>query len=272
MKSAGEKAMALVDGQLAPAEVPALVQELARDATLVAELQDYLATSRSRIGQVFATKAEDPVPHRLVRAVLEAPVATAATQPAAAALSLPRRLAAHLAARRAGRLGGWLGRSCRVPAWSLAAAPTLAAAAAFAVAAAVLPAGRSDPEPREAKAGLGSLASTALGAALERTASGKETTIASVRPMLSFNGKDAGWCRQFEVSGAGRQTSHGLACRGGAGNWRVVALTAQSAAGKYVPAGAGRRKLIDDLVTSMIAGEPLSPEGEVAVIGSGWQL
>ena len=35
--------MALVDGQLSPVEVPALVQELARNAALVAELQGYLA-------------------------------------------------------------------------------------------------------------------------------------------------------------------------------------------------------------------------------------
>ena len=89
--------------------------------------------------------------------------------------------------------------------------------------------------------------STDLGAALERTASGKETALATVRPMLSFNSKDAGWCRQFEVRAPRKQTSHGLACRGEAGDWRVVASTAPSAAGGYAPAGAERRKVIDDL-------------------------
>jgi hypothetical protein len=90
--------------------------------------------------------------------------------------------------------------------------------------------------------------------------------------MLSFNSKDSGWCRQFEVRSARKQSSHGLACRGQAGDWRVVASTAHSAAGGYAPAGAKRRKVIDDLVTSMIVGEPLSVEGEAAVIGKAWQL
>ena len=62
MMNAGEKAMALVDGQLSPVEVPALVQELARNAALVAELQGYLAMSRSRIAQAYAAKTDEPVP------------------------------------------------------------------------------------------------------------------------------------------------------------------------------------------------------------------
>jgi hypothetical protein len=255
MRSAGEKAMALVDGQLAPAEVPALVQELARNATLLAELQDYLATSRSRLARAYAAKTDEPVPSRLVDAVLATPVATDVPQPAAAAssLGLVRRLA------------DWLRDGRRVPTWSLAAAPTLAAAAAFAIAAAILPAGESAP-PR------GALASLDLGAALERAASGKDATLATLRPMLSFSSKNAGWCRQYELRGAGKQTSHGVACRA-QGGWQVIATTPPSAAaGSYAPAGVARRKAIDDIVTSMIVGEPLSPEGEAAVIGRGWQL
>jgi hypothetical protein len=270
MRCAGEKAMALVDGQLAPAEVPTLVQELARNAALVAELQGYLATSQGRIGQVFAAKADEPVPPRLVDAIRSAPVGAAPATPAA-----PPKQAR--AGRLATRVSDWLGRSCRVPAWSLAAAPALAAAAAFVITVSILPTGlpvgqvgRDGPQ---AHAGaMGALASTELGAALERAGSGKDTTLASVRPMLTFASKDAGWCRQFEVRGSARQTSHGLACRGLAGNWRVVALTPPSASGKYLPAGADRRKLVDDMVTSMIAGEPLSPEGEAVVIEKRWQL
>src|SRR5262245_28662376 len=114
MKSAGEKAMALVDGQLAPAEVPALVKELARNATLLAELQDYLATSRSRLARAFAAKSDEPVPARLTNAVLATPAAIEVPQRGAAAPSLGRRLM------------DWLRGNCRVPAWSLAAAPVLA--------------------------------------------------------------------------------------------------------------------------------------------------
>jgi hypothetical protein len=251
MTNSGEKAMALVDGQLAPAEVPALVEELARNGALVAELQGYLAMSRSRVAQAYAAKADEPVPRRLIDAVMGARIQVGASRPAAFASPL------------GGRLVDRLRSSCRVPAWSLAAAPALAAATAFAIAAALLPVGRG---------GTGALASADVGAALERTASGKEAALASVRPMLSFNSKDAGWCRQFEMRSAGKQISYSLACRGRGGDWRVIASTAPSSAtGGYVPAGADRRKVIDDLVTSMIVGEPLSPENEAAAIGKEWQ-
>jgi anti-sigma factor RsiW len=252
MMTAGEKAMALVDGQLAPAEVPALVQELARNGALVAELQGYLAMSRSRIAQAYAVKPDEPVPRRLIDAVMAMPIQSGAPRPASLATPVAERLI------------GWLRASCRVPGWSLAAAPALAAAAAFAVAAAILPGGRG---------GADGLPSADVGAALERTASGKDVALASVRPMLSFNSKDGRWCRQFEVRSAGNRTSHGLACRGRHGEWQLIAATPPTGTGAgYMPAGADRRKMIDDLVTSMIVGEPLSVEGEAAAIGKGWQL
>lgn len=245
MKSAGEKAMALVDGQLAPAEVPSLVQELARNAALVAELQEYLAMSRARIGSPYAVKADEPTPRRLIDAVMHAPAWA------------PRRMPPSTAG---GRLIAWLCGSRRVPAWSLAAAPTLAAATAFAVALVILPVGRG-----------GGLVPIDLGPALERTASGKEVALAALRPMLSFNSKRAGWCRQFQVQNVRRQTSHALACREKNGAWQVVASTAPRRSGGYMPAGADPRKVIDDLAGSMIEGEPLSLAAEAAAIGSGWQ-
>jgi hypothetical protein len=248
MMSAGEKAMALVDGQLAPVEVPGLVRELARNAALVAELQGYLAMSRSRIARVYAAKTDEQVPRRLVDAIMEAPLATGTSRSAGQASPLGERLI------------GWLRGRRRVPAWSLAAAPTLAAAAAFALAVAVMPAGRDGS------------ASSELGTTLERTASGTEAALATVRPMLSFSSKDGRWCRQYEMRGARRQTSHGLACRGQGGNWRVIASTVPSGASGYAPAGTDRRRTIDDLVTSMIVGEPLAADGEAAVISKGWQL
>jgi hypothetical protein len=250
MMTAGEKVMALVDGQLAPAEVPALVQELARNGALVAELQGYLAMSSSRLAQAYAAKIDEPVPRQLIDKVMATPIQATAPRPASVSLSL------------AARLAGWLRASCRVPTWSLAAAPALAAAAAFAVAVAVQPAGHG---------GRGGLASLDVSAALENTASGKEAAIASVRPILSFNSKTAGWCRQFEAR-MGEKTAQGLACRGQGGEWRLIASTPPTATRSgYMPAGAGRRKMIDDLVTTMIAGEPLSFEGEAVAIKKRWQ-
>ncbi len=74
-EDAGEKAMALVDGRLAPAEVPELVQELARSPALVAELQAYLATAGRRMAEPFEAKLSEPPPAWLVDAVMRAPTA-----------------------------------------------------------------------------------------------------------------------------------------------------------------------------------------------------
>src|SRR5690606_15000485 len=91
------------------------------------------------------------------------------------------------------RLRGWLRARCRVPAWWLAAVPAGAALASFAVALMVLPLDRGGPFKVD------------LTAALETTASGRQTALATLRPVLSFASRDGGWCRQFEVRGAGRQ-------------------------------------------------------------------
>jgi hypothetical protein len=240
MKDAGEKAMALVDGQLTPAEVPGLVQELARNPSLVAELQTYLALSRSRIASAFAGKAEEPVPAWLSDAVMRGGAAV-------------RQAAPHTGFGR-GHLR-WLQGSYRLPAWSLAAVALLVAVAGGL---AVQHAGRSSPME------------ASLGAALEGTAGGKDAAVATLRPVLTFASKSAGWCRQVEMRHGARQVSHALACRGEDGQWSIVASTAPGPVG-FVPASTDRRKAVDDLATSMMQGSPLSPEEEAALIGRGWR-
>jgi len=245
MRKAGEKAMALVDGQLAPAEVPGLVQELARDPSLVAELQTYLALSRSRIASAFAAKDEEPVPAWLTETITRGGN-SAERQPA----------------RQPGfgqSLLRWLQGSYRVPAWSLAAAP------AAVVLLAVLAGGLAVPHP-----GRGEAMKTDLSTALEGAASGKDAAVTTVRPVLTFSSKSAGWCRQVEVRDANRQVSHALACRSEDGKWNVVSSTPPGPAG-FAPAGADRRKAIDDLATSMMRGDPLSAEAEAALIARRWQ-
>jgi hypothetical protein len=253
MKDAGEKAMALVDGQLAPAEVPDLVQELARNPSLVTELQTYLALSRSRVAGVFAAKGEEPVPAWLTDIVLRGG-GTAGRQPAP-----------HEGFGR--RLLRWLQGSYRVPAWSLAAAPAaVVLLAALAGGLALLHADRGTDRSGQMEA--------SLGAALEGTASGTDAALASVRPVLSFSSTTAGWCRQIEVRHATRQVSHALACRGEDGKWNVLSSTAPGTApgpAGFAPAGTDRRKAIDDLATSMMRSSPLSPEEEAALIARRWR-
>src|SRR5262245_50849330 len=107
MKDAGEKAMALVDGQLAPGEVPDLLRELARSQTLVEELQQHLALSRARMASVYSAKAEEPVPQWLSDSVMRG--GAAAGRPAGQTTGFVRGLLQ------------WLRQGYRIPRWSLAA-------------------------------------------------------------------------------------------------------------------------------------------------------
>jgi hypothetical protein len=242
MKNAGEKAMALVDGQLAPGDVPELVRELARSPALVAELQAYLATAGRRIGGPFEAKLGEPVPGWLIDTVERAPQA-----PGRPLWPLRRwALLEHLT------------KGHRVPAWSLAAGPALAALLVALVAWSVVPAS-SQGGPIQGP----------LRVALDKTQSGKDAPLAALRPVLSFKSKAAAWCRQYELRYATRQVSHGLACRDDGGRWNIVASTRPRAIG-LAPAGSEPRKAIDDLVTSMISGRPLSDADETSRIGTGW--
>jgi hypothetical protein len=238
-KHPGEKAMALVDGQLAPSEVPALVQELARSPALVAELQAYLTTSGRRLAEPFAAKAGEPVPAWLIDSLRQARGA----RPAGAVARGPSLI-------------GALKRRHLVPAWSLAAGPALAAGLAVAVWLG-MPATPAD------------VIAAHLAVGLERTESGKDASVVALRPVLSFKSKADGWCRQYELRYASRQASHGLACRGEGGRWNVVASTAPAPIGPR-PAGSEPRRAIDDLVTAMMGDQPLSNGEEAARISGGW--
>jgi len=239
MTHAGEKAMALVDGQLAPDEVPALVQELARSPALVAELQAYLATSGQRIAAPFEAKASEPAPAWLVDSVRQGP-----SRP-------PVR-----SAERARALIEALKRRHRVPAWSLAAGPALATGLALVWLA--MPALRQ-----------GDHLAAHLAVGLEKTESGKDASLVALRPVLTFKSKAGGWCRQYELRYGPRQASHGLACRSEGGRWQVVASTAPGPIGPR-PAGSEPRKAIDARVTEIMDDQPLSKADEAARIGNGW--
>jgi len=247
MTTAGEKAMALVDGRLAPAEVPQLVQELARSPALVAELQAYLTTAGRRMAEPFEAKLSEPAPAWLVDAVMRSRAAPEAASRSEQPL-----------ARGVRGLLGWLQRRYPVPAWSLATGPALAAVL-VALGMWLAPAPSGHP----------SIADAGLGLALERTESGKDAPLIALRPVLTFKNKTTAWCRQYELRYAAKQASHGLACRSQGGRWEVVAATPPAAVGPR-PAGSGPRQAIDDLVTAMMIDQPLSRSDEAATIGKGW--
>ena len=101
----------------------------------------------------------------------------------------------------------------------------------------------------------------------------------NITAIASFKGKNGRFCREFERSRpsvAGDNLAFGVACRAADGRWHVEALIAaqvQTPPGgdTYVPAAGPDNEPIGDLIDGLMAGGPLTPEEEKALIGHGWQ-
>jgi hypothetical protein len=224
MKFASEKAMALVDGQLPPAHAPELVQELARNPALMADLQKYLAMARGRIAQPYESRRQDPVPQWLIDTVLYTP--TAARRPSWGPIGYLQSLVGRFRERYS------------VPAWSLAAGPALAGTIVAVSAWLLLPTST-----------MGAYAS--LSDALDRTVSGTQAAVLTkVHPVLSFRSKTNALCRQYDVLHGAKQASHAVACReSSGGEWRVVISTPPGPVGRDMKlAGTPERKTIEEYV------------------------
>jgi hypothetical protein len=239
------KTMALADAEISPAEVPALVQELARNPSLVRALQVYIAVGRRRIAKAYETKREDPVPQWLIDTVMRAPMAQAAGSSSgfgSVASGALRRLRSKYA----------------MPGWSLAAGPALAAAVVAAAAWLMVP----NPSHGE------SLLAAQLQQAIETTNSREDAVLLRLRPVMTFQDKNQGFCRQFEIR-SGSERSGAFACRNGTGNWDIVMQTppAPLAMG---PAGS-QQEVLNGAVTERRAGAPLEAEEVRQLIANGWR-
>lgn len=111
--------------------------------------------------------------------------------------------------------------------------------------------------------------------ALELAASGEVQPAGDekVRPILSFVAKDGRFCREFESFGA-KGSVVGVACKGDRG-WTMEALLSAAAhlpnETQYAPASGFNAKALDDVVSELIDGEPMTVEAEAAARGDGWQ-
>lgn len=241
------KAMALVDGQLDPVELPDLVHELARDPRLLAQAQTFLALSRARVSEPYKDCACEPVPAWLADTVMHADVPTAFGQPAKP-LAYVRELL------------GRIGETYRAPRWSLAAGPALAAAVVALAAWLLLPTSSQSE----------TMVTAQLQNALEKAPGGQDMQMIAFRPTLTFWSKDQTWCRQFEVrySRTGQAVA-GVACRNNTGGWDVLKAAPPTPMGSPVPAGSAREE-VDRFVTETMVGAPLERAQVNAKIGQGW--
>jgi hypothetical protein len=240
MEHALRKVLALADAELSPAEVPGLVQELARNPSLVRALQSYLAVGRRRIAAPYAAKVQEPVPQWLVDTVMHAPIG-APEERSFNVVSFGRALLERLKGKY------------RMPGWSLAAGPAVAAILA---AVSVL---QLVPQPSEGE----KLLVAQLQQAIDKTRSGQEAPLLAFRPVVTFIDKDQAYCRQYEVRGSAER-SFGVACRNASGSWDIAMETAPSPTGT-APASSVREEL-DGFVGSRM-GRVLDKDEADAVIG-----
>jgi hypothetical protein len=237
------KVLALADAELSPAEVPGLVQEMARNPSLVRALQSYLAVGRRRIAAPYAAKAHEPVPQWLVDTVMHAPIQG------------PEAKSFNVVSFGRGFLERLKGKY-RMPGWSLAAGPAVAAILAAVSVLQLVP---------RASEGERMLAAQ-LQQAIDRTRSGQEAPLLTFRPVLTFLDKDQTYCRQYEVRGGGER-SFAVACRSQSGNWDITMQTAPSPTGT-APAGSVREEL-DRFVGSRM-GRALDKDETDRAVSSQW--
>lgn len=126
-------------------------------------------------------------------------------------------------------------------------------------------------------------ASSALHGALETAASGEPVTIgdedapAQAIPMLTFLDGHARPCREVEVQQAsGQALELVIACREPDAHWSVegvfrIANGGPSTTTGYTPAAGTMDNTSEELLDTLNASEPVSPEEERRLIASGWK-
>jgi hypothetical protein len=234
---------AYVDGALDSETAARLEADSRNDAALaarIAQQRELGARLRAEYGPVL----EEPIPQR-VRDALAGPKSGAAMTPIGAA-------------RKTGPL----------PSWSLREWGTLAAALVFGALLGPFVFRDSTGLPIASEGGR-LVAAEYLDAALSTQTSGAATEGTLARIDLSFRAAGGEYCRTFTLrTGAG-----GLACRRD-GRWSVEILDAAAAptseTGGFRQASSALSPAMLSAMTTLGAGEALTPEEERQRVGSGW--
>lgn len=248
-----ERLMAYADGELPPAQVPAIEAALAADATLRDALRDLMRT-RTLPRAAYDDILREPVPDHLLEA-LRAPLSNVTPMP-------PR---ASWRSRLAPRSG---------PAMALAAGLGLAAGVAFAMAL-NLPGMALRPADTRA-AGLPAMGD--LARVLETVASQQAVPGAAgeyLAATSTWPRRGGGWCRDYRIAAPNQTASAGIACRAVEGGWRIVAHhpwtpPAGSPADVVHAASGAAPREVDGVAEKLQGGNPRDPQQEAALIANGW--
>ncbi|WP_291296238.1 hypothetical protein [Elioraea sp.] len=239
-----EQLMAFADGALDDAEAEAVAAAIAGDDALVARLEA-LERGGRLARDAFAGIAAEPVPARLVAAVI---AADRATMPSVRAANAPRQPAP----------------------WRIGAA--IAAGIVAGVVLGPILAGIAEREPGRGAslAALPPHVEAAFGQELsgERVASGEQRSFVL---LASHRLPDGTFCRSFAIEGEDRGA--GLACKRG-GRWEVDAFLRQAneqVGGASFRPASGTDPLIEEKLERGQAGAPLSAAEEAEARARGWR-
>ena len=233
-KVTDEMLMAYVDGELDRAAADDVRRATESDATL-ARRANAFRTTRGMAKDAYAGIKSDPVPERLIAAVLGGGNA-------------------NVVPLRRNRARTWASR---------AALPLAASIALIAGLSGYWIALQSTP------GGTDLFGGRAVAEALGETPSGAERTLraasgeARLRTLATYR-VDGGLCRTFEVASGSQETVRGVGCARGSG-WRVDVAVAAVGSGNFTPASSGAPAAVDAYLDALDAEGPLNAEEEAAL-------
>lgn len=254
--------MELADGTLSEPRRRIVETELAGRPDLQERLEVFRVTGKA-LARLFDPVVEASVPPRLLETIEHGGPA-------------PNQRVLHFASgtgrsTRQGKFAGGLSMT----GWAFSSGMALAAGLVAVVALGVAVWSLQSNE-------VSGFAAAPLAQALEKTPSAQTAGLALaghgpgvLKPDLSFLHVDGRYCRQYELS---FETGTGLAayaCTAGDGKWRIekeaeMTPVTASKPGAVRPAGNPGVKLIDDAVGTVIRGDVLEPDRELALIRRGW--
>ena len=240
MKITDETLSAFLDSELSPTDMAAVREQLAIDPSLADRLAE-LAAVDSELRGHYSSIDDRPLPAAVSRMLAEEDPRTTSRASDDNVIAFPwwRRLREH-----SGKV--------------IAAAVV----AGFAIAQWLTPPSDSNP------------AWPAVAEILESQPSGQVYSVtddAMLAPRLTFRSQTGEWCRQFRLE-AGGTASEQIACRTRAGAWEQVARVSagrSAAPGGYQTASGGNP--LDDQLDQIMAGPPIVPEAESALLEQQWK-
>lgn len=241
-----EQLSAFLDGELSPAEMDALAQDMETDPQLAARAESLGSANTAFIA---STAQIDAVP---ISATLKAAMET---PPTAKIIAFkPRSVTAFLVEHRA------------------VAASLLCAVAVWTAASSMTPQGISDPFAPGPDGVI--VASSQLYQVLETGRTGEAKRIdagATATPQLTFASADGQFCRQVSLSSPSHEAA-AILCRGEDG-WRpqVVAFGLPKSSPDYQTASAERSPALEAFLDARMSGAPMNEAEEARLLQNGWK-